>query len=70
MNKETALAAAKDFLVKQKLSNQYLLDNPVIYQVDEEFHVEFQDKQEDTEPGVCIIAVDMNTGSPRLEPVE
>ena len=70
MTEKTAHAAAKDFLIKQKLSDRYFLDDPVIHKIDGEFYVEFQDKQEDTEPGVCIIAIDKNTGKPRIEPVE
>jgi len=70
ISKETAIDIARKYLRNQDYAINYKMDSPLAYIVEDEYHIEFQDIREDIEPGCCIIAVDMNSGIPRLEPVE
>jgi hypothetical protein len=74
ITKKEALDVALEYLKEYDSSSKYDKKSPFIYEVEDEsedeIYVEFQDKDLDAEPGVCILAINVHDGTVRVEPAE
>lgn len=70
INEEKAQKIAINFMKDNLLSARYKQAPSFISQEADEYMLEFDDLDERTIPGVCIIGVNVNTGEARHVPVE